>query len=50
MLNKLKTGQNTVKDNLLKVTNANFHAILEQKVLEDAVSLTLSRPSSLRRP
>lgn len=28
MLNFLKTGQKTVKDNLLKVLNANYSAIL----------------------
>jgi hypothetical protein len=35
MLNRLKTNQSAVKDNLLKVLNANFQTILEQKVLID---------------
>ena len=37
MLNKLKTGEKTVKDNLIRVVNANYESILTQKVLEDEV-------------
>lgn len=43
MLNKLKTNQTTVKDNLLKVINAHLQTILAQKVLDDEVSLPLAR-------
>ena len=49
MLNFLKTGQRTVKDNLLKVLNANYSAILAEKVLEDPVTLCLFRPSNSKR-
>ena len=35
MLNKLKNNQTTVKDNLLKVINANFQTILADVVLAD---------------
>jgi len=49
MLNFLKTGQKTVKDNLLKVLNANYSAILAEKVLEDPVNPLLSRLLSLKK-
>ena len=49
MLNFLKTGQKTLKDNLLKVLNANYSAILAEKVLEDPVNPLLSRLLSLKK-
>lgn len=43
MLNKLKTNQTTVLENLLKVVNANLQTILAQKVRDDVVFTSLCR-------
>lgn len=49
MLNKLKTNQTTVKDNLYKVINANYQSILAKYVLLDEVSPLLFRLFTSRR-
>ena len=42
MLNKLNTGQATIKDNFLKVINRNLESILSQKVMQDPVRYPFS--------
>ncbi len=50
MLNKLKTNDTTVKDNLLKVININFQSILAQKVRDDPVIIiSFRRLSSINQ-
>ena len=46
MLNKLNTGQPTVKDFLIKLLNLNYSTILSQKVLEDEVTILILRLKS----